>query len=55
MKVFENEKQRIKQAVMEEAKNFCDMIDCVDEPPALVYEVNKNGVKVKIEAAIEDV
>ena len=27
MKVFENDKERIKEAVMEEAKNFCDMID----------------------------
>ena len=53
MKVFDCDKERIKEAVMEEAKNFCKMIDCADEPPALEYNVNKYGVKVKIEASIE--
>jgi len=52
MKPFQNDKDRIKQAVMEEAQNFCDMIDCVDEPPALEYTVTKYGVTVKIAAEI---
>ncbi len=55
MTVFENDKERIKQAVMEEAKNFCDMIDCVDEPPGLDYSVNKYGVNVVIKADINEV
>jgi hypothetical protein len=53
VKVFESDKERIKEAVMEEAKNFCDMIDCVDEPPALDYSVNKYGVKITITAEVE--
>lgn len=53
MKVFDCDKERIKEAVMEEAKNFCDMIDYVDEPPALKIYANKYGVNVKIEASIE--
>jgi len=51
--VFANDKERIKKAIMEEAKNFCDMIDCVDEPPTLEYAVTKYGVKVRLEANIE--
>lgn len=54
MKVFTNGKDQIKEAIMEEAKNFCDMIDCVDEPPALDYTVNKYGVKIRIVAELED-
>lgn len=53
VKVFNDDKERIKRAVMEEAVNFCEMIDCVDEPPALEYTVNKYGVKIKITAEIE--
>lgn len=53
MKVFENDKQRIKEAVEEEAKNFCEMIDCVDEPPALDYRVEKYGVKIRIVAEVD--
>ena len=52
-KLFKSDKDRIKQAIMEEAVNFCEMIDCVDEPPALDYSVNKYGVKIKISAEIE--
>ena len=52
--VFKNDKERIKRAVMEEAQNFCDMIDCVDEPPCLDYQVNKYGIEVIIKAEIKD-
>jgi len=51
--IFTNDKDKIKQAVMEEAVNFCEMIDCVDEPPGLDYSVNKYGVRIKISAEIE--
>ena len=54
-KMFKDDKERIKEAIMEEAKNFCDMIDCVDNPPALDYTVVTYGVKIKITADIEDV
>ena len=53
MRVFYCDKERVKEAVMEEAKNFCDMIDCVDEPPELRYKVSKHGVLVEIEVSIE--
>jgi hypothetical protein len=54
MKVFENGKQQIKEAITEEVKNFCDMVDCVDEPPALDYTVEKYGVKIRIVAELVD-
>jgi len=53
MKVFNSDKERIKEAIKEEAINFCEMIDCVDEPPALEYTVKKYGVKIKIIAEIK--
>ena len=52
MKVFTNDKDRIKQAIIEEVKNFCDMIDCTDEPPGLDYSVVRCGVEIKISASI---
>lgn len=52
--IFENQKEQIKAAIMEEAKNFCDMIDCVDEPPGLKYQVSKFGVNVTIEATLQE-
>jgi len=51
--VFENDKERIKAAIRKEAENFCDMIDCVDEPPALDYKVEQHGVVIKISAEIK--
>lgn len=39
MIVFENDKERIKAAIRKKAENFCEMIDCVDEPPGLDYTV----------------
>ena len=53
MKVFNDDREKIKEAVMEECKNFCDMIDCVDEPPALDYRVEKYGVKIRIIVEVE--
>ncbi len=50
MEVFDCDKERIKAAVMKEAKNFCDMIDCAEEPPALDYMVEQYGVRLRIEA-----
>ena len=54
MKVFTNSKDQIKEALMEEVKNFCEMIDCVDEPPALDYTVKKYGVKIRITVELDD-
>ncbi len=51
--IFTNDKERIKKAIMEEAENFCDMIDCVDEPPTLEYAVTKYGVEVGIKANVK--
>lgn len=52
IRVFYNEKQKLKEVFEEEAKNFLDMIDCVDETPALDYTVMKHGVKIRIVAEI---
>lgn len=46
--VFKNEKEAMKAAVRKEVENFCDMIDCVDEPPGLDYTVEAYGIKITI-------
>jgi hypothetical protein len=51
--VSENDKEKMKRVVMEEAKEFCDAIDCVDDAQPLDFTVTKDGVKLRIEAEIE--
>lgn len=53
MKVFENDVERIKEAVKSEVDNFCNMLDCVDEPPGLDYTVIKYGIKIRIVAEVD--
>jgi hypothetical protein len=53
--VFESEREKMKHVVMKEAQNFCDMLDCVEGPPALECTIDTYGVKVKISAALVEV
>ena len=51
-KVFENEKELMKEIFKKEADNFCDMLDCVEEPPALDYKIEVSGVRIRITAEL---
>jgi len=53
IRVFQNDKERLKVAVMDEAKTFCEMIDCIDEPIGLDSTTTSCGIKVRIEATVE--
>jgi hypothetical protein len=46
--LFKSVKDKMKYVVKEESQKFCDMLDCVDAPPALDYTVSVAGVKVRI-------
>lgn len=52
--VFDNDKERVKAAVMKEAESFCKMIDCAEEPVALRADVSRYGVNVIIDVSIEE-
>lgn len=48
----ESEKKRLKETIMDIAKEYCDMIDCISDslPVGLDFEIIRNGFKVKIDA-----
>ena len=48
-----SDKEKIRELIMQEAKNFCDMINCVDDPPCLEYNISQDGIKISITAEIE--
>ena len=50
MKVFKDDKERIKEAVTEEVQNYCGMLDCTIEPHCLHYESVRYGIRVIIDA-----
>ena len=52
--VFNSDLERMKYAVKEAAADFCDMLDCVDEPFGLDYTTKRYGVEVKINSGLLD-
>ena len=55
MKVYDSSKDQLKEKVMEAAKDYCDMIDCLDDDIhiGLIFDVERGHCKIKIDASIE--
>ena len=45
---YSEELERMKTMIREEANNVIEMLDDVDDPPALDYQIKKCGIRVRI-------
>ena len=55
MEIYNSRKIELKKRVMEAAKDYCDMIDCLDDDFSigLIFDIKKGHCKIKIDANIE--
>ena len=51
-KIFQSDKERLKEAVKESVAEYCNMIDCVTEPISLDLKFNKYGCTIRINAEV---